>query len=180
MRDTYVLSVMAAIFDSPLNPTSEIVHTISAVQADFENAGVAIGSSFLSGIEAEMLLQFVWTSSYGGQLSWRWKVSAIVLRCLCFHGNLAVDVHQKCSFSNFVAILYESWNTSTFSWRPPSRIYPFKLLQSAPVGIGVTHTFTVSCVTSDSDRKTSTWLTAPWWEQEITQKLYNQIWFVHR
>ena len=48
MWDTYVLLVMATIFDLPLTPMSESVYTSSAIVADFENVDVAFGMSLLS------------------------------------------------------------------------------------------------------------------------------------
>ena len=47
---------MATIFDLPVTPMMESVHTSSAVMADLENVGVASGISLLSWIKAEILL----------------------------------------------------------------------------------------------------------------------------
>ena len=54
MWDTYILPVMAAIFDSPVTPMSESVHIIPAVLQDPENVGVAFGILLLSCIQAEI------------------------------------------------------------------------------------------------------------------------------
>ena len=52
---SYVLPVMAAIFDLLLTPISEFVHTITAVLLDPESVDVAFGISLLSCIAAEIL-----------------------------------------------------------------------------------------------------------------------------
>jgi len=58
----------AAIFDSPLTPMSETVHTSSAVLMDPEHVGVAFGISLLSSVQAEVLRYFLCTSGNGGHL----------------------------------------------------------------------------------------------------------------
>ena len=68
MCDTYVIPVMAAIFDLQFTPMSKSVHTSSVVLADLENAGVAFGISLLPCIEAEILRYFICTSDNGGHL----------------------------------------------------------------------------------------------------------------
>ena len=54
-------------FDLPLTPTSESVHTSSAVLADLENVGEAFGMSLLSH-KLEILRYFISTSGNGGHL----------------------------------------------------------------------------------------------------------------
>ena len=57
IRETYVLPVMAAIFDLTLPETlSDIIHTSSAVLADLEKVGVAFGISLIYCIKAEILV----------------------------------------------------------------------------------------------------------------------------
>ena len=65
---SYVLSVMAAIFNLPVTATSERVHISPAVLLNPENEGVAFGILSLIGIEAEILRYFICTSSNGGHL----------------------------------------------------------------------------------------------------------------
>ena len=56
---------MAAIFDLPLTPMSEIVHTSSTVLVNLENVGVAFGISLLSCVQAEInVFQVYWSPSW--------------------------------------------------------------------------------------------------------------------
>ena len=64
----YVLPVMVAIFDLPLTPVSDSVHTSPIELLDPETVGVAIGMSLLSSTEAEILHYFICTSGNGGHL----------------------------------------------------------------------------------------------------------------
>ena len=68
MWDTYVLPVMAAIFDLPVTPMSESVYCISAMLLDPKNVGVAFGISLLSCTKAEILRYVMCTSGNGGRL----------------------------------------------------------------------------------------------------------------
>ena len=68
MWDTYVRPVMATIFELPLTPRSESVHTSSALLADLENVRVAFGIPWPSCIEAEILRYFIVTSGNDGHL----------------------------------------------------------------------------------------------------------------
>ena len=54
MWDTYVLPVMAVIFDLPATPMSESVHTSPAVLLDPANLGIAFGILLLSCMKAEI------------------------------------------------------------------------------------------------------------------------------
>ena len=63
-----VLPVMAAIFDLPLTPMSDSVHTSFTELLDPENVHVAFGISLLSSIEAEILHYSICTSGNGGHL----------------------------------------------------------------------------------------------------------------
>ena len=65
---SYVLPVMAAIFDLPVTATSERIHISPVVLLDPENMGVASGIPSLSNVEAEMLRYFIRTSGIGGHL----------------------------------------------------------------------------------------------------------------
>ena len=68
---SYVLPVMADIFDLPVIATSERVHIspfAPAVLLDPENVGVAFGTASLSSIEAEILRYFICSSGIGGHL----------------------------------------------------------------------------------------------------------------
>ena len=58
----------SAFFDLPLTPTSESVHTSSAVLADLENVDDDFGISLLSYIEVEILRYFISTSGNDGYL----------------------------------------------------------------------------------------------------------------
>ena len=59
---------MAAIFDLPLTPMSESVHTTTAKLLEPENVGLAVGISLLTSIEAEILRYFICTCGNGGHL----------------------------------------------------------------------------------------------------------------
>ena len=59
---------MAAIFDLPLIPMSDSVHTRFTELQDSENVDVAFGISLLSSIEAEILRYGICTSGNGGHL----------------------------------------------------------------------------------------------------------------
>ena len=52
---SYILPVMASIFDLPHTPMSESVHTSPTELLNSENVGVAVGIFLISGIEAELL-----------------------------------------------------------------------------------------------------------------------------
>ena len=62
---SYVLPVLAAIFDLPLRPTlmSESVHNSSAMLADLENVGVAFEILFPSCVQAEIYVFQVYSFS---------------------------------------------------------------------------------------------------------------------
>ena len=55
---------MAAIFDLPLTPLSDSVHTSPSELLDPKNVGVAIGISLISCIEAEILRFYLSTSGF--------------------------------------------------------------------------------------------------------------------
>ena len=56
---------MVAIFDLPLTPMSESVHTSSTVLVNLEIVGVAFGISLLSGVQAEInVFQVYWLPSW--------------------------------------------------------------------------------------------------------------------
>ena len=48
--------LMAAMFDLPVTPTSEIIYISSSVLLDPENVGVAFGISLLSCVQAEIFI----------------------------------------------------------------------------------------------------------------------------
>ena len=54
---------MVAIFNLPLSPMSESVHTSLAVLLNPENVGVAIGIPFLCYVEADILRYFIFNLS---------------------------------------------------------------------------------------------------------------------
>ena len=66
----YALPVMAAIFDLPLTPMLDSVHTSPTELLDPENVGVAFEISLLFSIEAEILRRFISTSGF-------WRPSSI-------------------------------------------------------------------------------------------------------
>ena len=53
---------MAAMFDLPVTPTSDSIHTSLTMLQNPENLGVAVGISLLSSIEAEILRFSICTS----------------------------------------------------------------------------------------------------------------------
>jgi len=78
---SYVLPAMAAIFDLPLTPISESVHTSSTVLLKPEIVGVAFGFSLLSSIEAKILRSFICTSGNGDFRTPVVEVFSLVLSC---------------------------------------------------------------------------------------------------
>ena len=60
--------LMAAMFDLPVTPTSESMHTGITVLLEPENVGVVFEIPLLSRIEAEILRYFIRTFGYGGHL----------------------------------------------------------------------------------------------------------------
>ena len=67
----YVLPVMVTIFNCPLTPMSESVHTSPIVVLDSGNVGVALGIVLPSSMEAEIMRFFICTvmTSQTGSMS---------------------------------------------------------------------------------------------------------------
>ena len=98
---------MAAIFDLPVTPTSEIIYINPSVLLDPENAWVAVGISLLSCAQAELDVYRVYRTP-----SWIFSTPGpsrlVVQHGHYFHWIVGPQKHRYSRW-NFVAILRTSW-----------------------------------------------------------------------